>query len=79
MPHVIIKLLPGRTEEQKLEISKRITDVLVEVAITKPGNVSVAFEDVSGEDWTEQVTIPFLHGKSETICKWPDHLLKKED
>jgi 4-oxalocrotonate tautomerase len=76
MPHVIIKMVEGRTEEQKREIARRLTDVLVEVAVTVPGNVSIAFEDIKGCDWNEQVNLPCIYGKKDTVLKWPDYLPK---
>ncbi|HWQ51288.1 MAG TPA: 4-oxalocrotonate tautomerase family protein [Terriglobales bacterium] len=78
MPHVVIKLVEGRTEEQKREIIRRITDVLVEVAGTVPGNVSVAFEDIKSCDWNEQVSLPCIYGRRETVLKWPDYLPEDE-
>jgi 4-oxalocrotonate tautomerase len=74
MPHVVIKMVEGRTDAQKREIARRITDLLCEVAVTVPGNVSVAFEDIKGCDWNEQVNLPCIYGKRETVLKWPDYL-----
>ncbi len=45
MPIVNIDWLEGRTVEQKREIARRITEVIVEVAACPPEAVTVIFTD----------------------------------
>lgn len=52
MPFVSVKLLQGRTTEQKQELARRITEDVVEVLKTSPEAVWVTFEELPGEDWT---------------------------
>lgn len=52
MPFVQIHWYEGRTPEQKAEISKRITEVLVEVGKTEPEHVWIRFEDSKQSDWS---------------------------
>jgi 4-oxalocrotonate tautomerase len=51
MPMVQITMLSGRTAEQKRKIAQRITDVLVEEAVTKREAVMIAFHEVSRENY----------------------------
>ncbi len=51
MPVVEIKLWEGRTREQKAEMAKRITDVVVEVGKTTPEHVHIIFSDHAKSDW----------------------------
>jgi 4-oxalocrotonate tautomerase len=53
MPFIEVKLWEGRTREQKAELARRMTDVLVEVAGCAPGAVSIVFEDYAKGDWAE--------------------------
>jgi len=53
MPYVEVKLWEGRTREQKAELARRITDVLVEVAKCPQESVTIAFEDFKRSDWAE--------------------------
>ena len=53
MPIVEVKLLEGRTKEQKAELACRFTDVMVEVAGCRAGAVTVVFEDFAKYDWAE--------------------------
>ena len=51
--HVIIHGYPGRTDEQKKDISERIVKDLGEVFGTKPRGCSVVFKETPGEQWEE--------------------------
>ena len=44
MPHVIVKLWPGRTEEQKKRLAGEIAKDVVAIAGCEEKSVSVAFE-----------------------------------
>jgi 4-oxalocrotonate tautomerase len=66
MPHVIVKMYPGRSEQQKARLAGAIVkDVM---AITNVGEdaVSVTIEEVKPGDWVEKVYKPDIvygHGK----------------
>ncbi len=53
MPFVEVKLWEGRTREQKAELARRFTDVMVEVADCPAEAVTIAFEDYARSDWAE--------------------------
>lgn len=55
MPHVVVKLWPGRNDEIKTNLAKKIADVVAEDLNVDIGDVSVAFEEVSRSDWGETV------------------------
>ena len=55
MPHVVVKLLPGRTEQQKMDLARQIVKDVVRIACTEEANVSVALEKVSLEEWAAKV------------------------
>lgn len=46
MPFINIQMIEGRTEEQKAELAKAITNVFVEIINTKPEDVSIIFNDI---------------------------------
>jgi 4-oxalocrotonate tautomerase len=52
MPMVQITMLSGRTVEQKRRIAQRITDVLVEEAVTKREGIMIAFLEVPKESYS---------------------------
>ena len=51
MPHVIVKLHPGRSEDQKMRLTEAITKNVMEIAQCEEKTVSVAFEEVEPADW----------------------------
>jgi len=71
MPHIIVKLHPGRSEQQKKRLTKEIVEVVVAIAECKEEVVSVAFEEVEPSDWAEKVYKPDILGKQETLYKKP--------
>ncbi|WP_419757781.1 tautomerase family protein [Acidisoma sp.] len=73
MPHVIVKLVAGRTEQQKSRMAEDITKAIMAGAEVGEDAVSVAFEDVAKEDWVETVYKPDIIGKSDTVLKKPGY------
>jgi len=75
MPHVIVKLYPGRTEEQKKLCTERITQVIMETLNTEEKSVSVSFEEVPKEMWKETVYEPDILSKEDTLYKKPGYTM----
>ena len=53
MPIIRVAMWPGRTQAQKQELAKAITDSMVRIAKTTPEATIVIFEDVKKEDWAQ--------------------------
>jgi 4-oxalocrotonate tautomerase len=73
MPHVIVKLWPGRTEEQKKRLANEIVKDVVAIAGCEEKSVSVAFEEVARDDWAERVYRPDILDKVDTLYKKPGY------
>jgi len=73
MPHVIVKLWPGCTEDQKNVLTGLITrDVMS--ALNKPeSSVSISMEEVNPEDWPEKVYKPDILNGPGKIFKKPGY------
>ncbi|MBE9604309.1 tautomerase family protein [Acetobacteraceae bacterium H6797] len=71
MPHVIVKMFPGRTEEQKQLLTAEITKAVMTALGSPDKAVSVAIEDVAKEDWNEAVYKPDIAARPEIIYKQP--------
>ena len=68
MPHVIIKLYPGRTDEQKTKLAGEIVKDIVAIAKCEAKSVSVAIEEVEPGNWDEKVYKPdILNNKGDLI------------
>ena len=73
MPHVIVKLLPGRSAQQKARIAEEVTKAIMATANCAETSVSVGIEDVASDVWTEQVYKPDILGKPDTLYKQPGY------
>jgi 4-oxalocrotonate tautomerase len=58
MTHIIVKLWPGRFEQQKTRLAQEIVKDVVAIAKCEEKSVSVAIEEIKPEDWAEKVYRP---------------------
>ena len=66
MPFVNIRLVGGRSQEQKDEISKRVVDAISDVLELPKDDIWVVFEDVSAGDWyVGSTTVAELRKKAQ--------------
>ena len=70
MPHIIVKLWPGESEQQKKQLADKISADVMEVLHYGEESVSVAFEEIPANQWAEKVYRP-------DILKQPNKLYKK--
>jgi 4-oxalocrotonate tautomerase len=73
MPHVIVKLWPGKTEQQKNRLADEIAKDVMAVLKYGEESVSVAFEEVEPQDWTDEVYKPDIQDKWNTLYKKPGY------
>lgn len=73
MPHVIVKLYLGRSEEQKQRLTEAIAKDVVEIIKCPEAAVSVAFEEVLQADWPEKVYKPDILEKQNTLYLKPGY------
>jgi 4-oxalocrotonate tautomerase len=73
MPHVIVKLYPGRSEEQKIKLADEIAKDVVTIAKCDEKSVSVAFEEIEQEDWAQKVYKPEILDKKDSLYKEPGY------
>ena len=73
MPHVIVKLWPGKSEKQKAKLADEITKAVMTVLNYGEGSVSVAMEEVGAEEWMDKVYKPEIFGKPTQIYKKPGY------
>ena len=75
MPHVIVKLWPGKSEHQKQRLAEAILEDVVNVLSCGEESVSVAIEEVSAADWAEKVYRPDIVEKSGWLYKKPGYAM----
>jgi 4-oxalocrotonate tautomerase len=74
MPHVIVKLWPGKSEAQKARLAEKITRDVME-ALDDDESVSVAIEEIKSSDWAKRVYQPDIKGKWDTLYKKPGYTM----
>ncbi len=73
MPHVIVKLYPGRSEQQKTQLAEEIVKDVVAIIKCEEKVVSVAIEEINPEAWAEEVYRPDILDKREKLYKKPGY------
>jgi len=73
MPHVIVKLWPGKSADQKQRLTETITRGVMHTLDYGEDAVSVAFEEVAPAEWTSNVYDPDIAGKWATLTKQPGY------
>ena len=51
MPNITIQWYAGRTNDQKRELTKAITEAMVKIGKTTADQVHIVFQDVEKTDW----------------------------
>jgi 4-oxalocrotonate tautomerase len=77
MPHVIVKLWPGKSEQQKARLAEEIVKDVMSVLNYGEESVSVAIEEVKPEDWAEKVYKPDIVDKPDNLFKKPGYDLSE--
>ena len=70
MPHIVVKMFPGRTPEQKQILADALTQAMIATLQTPADAISVAMEK---RDWMDKVAKPEIAGKAATLFKKPGY------
>ena len=74
-PHVIVKLYPGRSEQQKIRLTEAIVKDVVSIIKCGEESVSVAIEEIKPEDWAEKVYKPDILNAPGKLYKKPGYTM----
>ncbi len=74
MPHVNIRMYPGRTDEQKQALTDKVIEAFGEALDIPPRWLTVAIEEVDADDWHAQVVGPEILAKADLLTKQPEYL-----
>ena len=73
MPHIIVKLWPGRSEEDKIALTEKMIEAMKETMSIEDKSISIAFEEIPKENWTEEVYKPDILAKENLLYKKPGY------
>ena len=74
MPHITIKMYPGRSEALKQKLCEELVQSTVKALSVPEGAVSVSIEEVPKEAWGEMVVKPDMLDKPEELYVKPANL-----
>jgi len=75
VPHVIVKLYPGRSEQQKVRLTEEIVRDVTSVLGCGESSVSVAFEEIASGDWAEKVYRADISNGPAKLYKKPGYTM----
>jgi 4-oxalocrotonate tautomerase len=73
MPHVVVKIWPGNTEQEKAQLAEEIMKDISGILNCAEKYISVAVEEVLPEDWTEKVYKPEIAPKLDKLYVKPGY------
>ena len=73
MPHVIVKLWPGKSEKQKQQLAELITKDVMEALKYGEESVSVTMKEIKPHDWREKVYDPDILNSPGKLYKKPGY------
>ena len=75
MPHVIVKLWPGKSEQQKTRLAEAIARNVMDIFHYGEESVSVEMEEITPQDWAAKVYQPDIVGQPEKLYKKPGYTM----
>ena len=75
MPHVVVKLWPGKSEQQKRHLADAITKDVMDIFDYGEESVSVAMEEIPARDWAEKVYKPQIVNNAVSLYKKPGYTM----
>lgn len=73
MPHVIVKLYPGESEEQKAKLAEELTKTITSITGKPEAAVSIAIEEVDEDVWMDKVYAAEIKPNLEKLYKKPGY------
>ena len=73
MPHVIVKLALGRSEQQKRKLVEGVTQAVMTSLGLGDDSVSVSLEEIAPSEWTEKVFTPDIINGLGKLYKRPGY------
>jgi 4-oxalocrotonate tautomerase len=75
MPHVIVKLWPGKSEQQKAHLADEIVKAITTILKYGDESVSVAMEEIGPDEWKEKVYKPDILSRPAQLYKKPGYTM----
>jgi 4-oxalocrotonate tautomerase len=75
VPHVIVKLWPRKSDQQKSRLAEAIARNVMDLLGSAEESVSVAFEEIESKEWAAKVYRPDIAAHPEQLYKKPGYTM----
>jgi 4-oxalocrotonate tautomerase len=79
MPHIEVKMMAGRSEQQKRRLAEEIVKDVTTILECGEESVSVAIEDIRAGEWMEKVYEPAIVPNWGTLYKVPGYAPRERE
>ena len=69
MPHISIKMYPGRTEEVKKDLAEKTKDFICQEMNMEEKYISVSVEEIEKDKWNEEVVKMLRVKPTQLVCQ----------
>jgi 4-oxalocrotonate tautomerase len=73
MPHISVKMFPGKTEEQKQEFAAKVVEAAKAIFGSTDASLSVAISEVEPPEWETTVYGPDIAANEAALYKRPGY------
>ncbi|MBT0669289.1 tautomerase family protein [Novosphingobium profundi] len=73
MPHVIVKVWPGKSDSQKRRLTDAIAASAADILGYGPDSVSIGIEEVPSGEWMTRVYAADIAAKWSSLAKQPGY------
>ena len=73
MPHISVKMYPGRSDKQKAELAEAIVQDVMDIVGAGRSSISVAIEEIPPQEWRAKVYQPEIIEKSDNLYVKPGY------
>jgi len=79
MPHVTVKLWPGKSEQRKKRLADEIVKDVMSILDYPEESVSIAIEEVGPKEWTKSVYEPEIQAKWDKLYHQPGYTASDDE
>lgn len=73
MPHVLVKMYPGSTHDQKVKLAAEITQAITLILQKSEAAISIGIVEVAENEWMEQVYDKEIRPNFDVLYKKPGY------
>ncbi|AJY46257.1 tautomerase PptA [Martelella endophytica] len=73
MPHITVKIWPGKAEKEKQALAEAVTQDVMKHLGASADSISVAIEEIESSKWEDTVYVPEIAPAMDKLYKKPGY------